>query len=137
MKKSTFIFAIAASLFAFVPATKSFAKNDNKSKKAMSTSNTSIVVSNIAYDNEYVLLNIQLNQSFDKSATVRITDAHGEVLYTERFNEKTHNMLVKVDPMELSRISVELSSGDGFFSREYKVEVKTAVTAMVQDVSSK
>lgn len=136
MKKYTFIFAMAAIVMAIAPTTSTLAKKNNNAKnEVMRTSNIS--VKQYGSDDRYVYLQVSLVQNNEKSATFRITDNFGELLFTDRINTKNHTMMMKFKPEELDRIRMELITSEGVYRKEFAVEVKTFSSASLKEVESK
>ena len=130
MKKHTFIAAAAAVLMAAAPATHSFAKKQN----AVSTSNIAARQLESA-DTEFIYLQVTMWQNEEKTADFRITDTHGEVLYSDRFKTRTHTITLKFLPQELSNFNIELATAEGDFRRKYEVETTTSYHTGIKDVS--
>lgn len=136
MKKITFIMAVAASVLAIAPINNTHAFAKNKASKEVKGDNSNIAVKHFAADDKFVYLQISLLQNLEKAATVRITDDMGELLHVERFNSKAHSMLVKVNPDELNRVQLELSTAEGVYRKTIKIETKTFSTTVVEEVAN-
>jgi hypothetical protein len=64
-------------------------------------------------------------------------DDLGELLYSERFKTKSHNMLVKVNPNEISYIELELNTASGTTRKKVKLATKTFNTTVIEEVANK
>lgn len=136
MKKFTFIFAMAAIVMAMAPTAATFAKKSNNTKnEIVRTGNIS--VKQFGSDDRYVYLQVSLVQNGEKSATFRITDNFGELLFSDRINTKNHTMMVKFKPEELENIHLELITTEGVYRKELTIEVKTFSSAIVKEVETK
>lgn len=137
MKKINFIIAAAAAVIAMAPVNTSLAFSNKKAVKEAKTSVSNIEVKHFAEDDNFVYLQLELMQAAEKNASVRIMDDLGELLYSERFKTKSHNMLVKVNPNEISYIELELNTASGTTRKKVKLSTKTFNTTVIEEVSNK
>ena len=136
MKKFTFIIAMAAIVMAMAPTAATFAKKGNNTKHEI-VRNGNITVKQFGSDDRFVYLQISLAQNADKFATFRITDAFGDLLFSDRISTKNHTMMVKFKPEELENIHLEFIASEGVYRKELTVEVKTFSSAVVKEVENK
>ena len=139
MKKMTYLLSLALAVLTVAPGTQAHAFSGKKAGKEIKNhdANGAISVKQFSSDEHFVYLQIQLQQAADKAAVVRITDDLGELLYSERFTARTHNMLVKVNPGEISSLALELTTANGTQRKNLKLEMKTFSAAVVEEVSEK
>lgn len=134
MKKINFIIAVAAAVIALAPVNKTFAFANKNASKDAKVSAANIEVKHFAEDDNFVYLQLELMQAADKNASVRIMDDLGELLYTERFKTRSHNMLVKINPNEISYIELELNTAAGTTRKMVKLATKTFSTTVIEEV---
>jgi len=137
MKKINFIIAAAATVIAMAPVNTSLAFSNKKAVKEAKTSVSNIEVKHFAEDDNFVYLQLELMQAAEKNASVRIMDDLGELLYSERFKTKSHNMLVKVNPNEISYIELELNTAAGTTRKKVKLSTKNFNTTVIEEVANK
>jgi hypothetical protein len=137
MKKINFIIAAAAAIIAMAPVNTTLAFSNKKAGKETKSSVSNIEVKHFAEDDNFVYLQLELMQATEKNASVRITDDLGELLYSERFKTKSHNMLVKVNPNEISYIQLLLTTEAGTTRKTVKLATKTYNTTVIEVVANK
>lgn len=137
MKKINFIIAAAAAIIAMAPVNTTLAFSNKKAVKETKSSVSNIEVKHFAEDDNFVYLQLELMQATEKNASVRITDDLGELLYSERFKTKSHNMLVKVNPNEISYIQLLLTTEAGTTRKTVKLATKTYNTTVIEVVANK
>lgn len=136
MKKINFIIAVAAAVIAMAPVNKTLALSNKNASKEVKVSATNIEVKHFAEDDNFVYLQLELMQAAEKNASVRIMDDLGELLYTERFKTKSHNMLVKINPNEISYIELELNTAAGTTRKVLKLATRTFSTTVIEEVNN-
>lgn len=136
MKKINFIVALAIAAFVAVPFSMLSAKN-KPAKEVKSAQTNQIELRHFSSDANFIYLEVSLNQLSDKSATMRISDGFGELLYADRFNGKSVNRILKINPEELNTLQVELSTAEGTIRKKYSLGVKTFSAPVLEEISTK
>jgi hypothetical protein len=136
--KKTFASAILiASLVTMAPS--AFAGEKKEKKKTESTTNVenNISVRYMGEDNDYVVLQVLLNQANNKDAILRITDGMGTELFYERFSSAEYVRYIKVSPEELKNIEVGISTAQGDLKKKYNLNMNKVNTFKIEEIAIK
>jgi hypothetical protein len=136
--KKTFASAILiASLVTMAPS--AFAGEKKEKKKTESTTNVenNISVRYMGEDNDYVVLQVLLNQANNKDAILRITDGMGTELFYERFSSTEYVRYIKVSPEELKNIEVGISTAQGDLKKKYNLNMNKVNTFKIEEIAIK
>lgn len=136
MKQFKFLMAVAITAITVLATNPAAAKNTKQASKRANATNT-IDVKQYSSDHQYVYLQVQLQQSMNQPATLRISDELGELLFVDKFSTKQYNRLVKINPEELGKIDFTLTTADGSVSKKFKVALKTFSTVTLEELSNK
>lgn len=96
-----------------------------------------ISVKVIGTENNFLILAIQLRKSDEKAGLLKITDAEGIVLYTERITDSTFNRFVKVSPEEVDQIELVYNTNDGISRKKYDLNVTSTVSGSINEIKEK
>ncbi|TAD84441.1 MAG: hypothetical protein EAY75_13130 [Bacteroidetes bacterium] len=136
MKKTIAILTIIASVSAFIPN----AANATPSKSNKSKTNTAnnagglVTVTNLGDKDEFVFLQIDLQQSNPGLSVLRILDVNGVGLHSETFSTKSFRRLIKVSPEEFNGIEIVLATNEGVTRKRY--DLNTVLFKATQLVES-
>ncbi len=137
MKTNNFKTVIAAltvfSFFATMPTVQSLA-NKNNSIAAQAAQPT-INVKVLGQQDEYVILQIDLQQSMDQSSRLIINDDKGVSMYEETVSGKTFSRKIKVAPSEIGKIEVVFSTPGAEAKKIYAINVALVAKVNITEVA--
>ena len=77
------------------------------------------MVTNLGDKDEFVFLQIDLQQANAGLSVLRILDANGTGLHSETFNAKSFRRVIKVSPDEFNTIEVVLATAEGITRKRF------------------
>lgn len=132
MKKYTFALVLAAAMLALVPTSQTLANKNRSNGEMDATAAGSISVKQLANDDEYVYLQVQLTNG--KAARFKVTDESGELLYTNRVAAGGNTVVLKFSPDELATVKLMLSTENGIAKKVFRVNQESVTTASVVEL---
>lgn len=132
MKKYTFALVLAAALLALVPTSQTLANKNRSNGEMDAAAAGSISVKQLANDDEFIYLQVQLNHG--KAARFKVTDESGEVLYSNRINAGSNTVVLKFSPDELATVKLLLSTENGIAKKVFRVNQESVNTASVVEL---
>ncbi len=132
MKKYTFALVLAAAMLALVPTSQTLANKNRSNGEMDAAAAGSISVKQLANDDEFIYLQVQLNHG--KAARFKVTDESGEVLYSNRINAGSNTVVLKFSPDELATVKLLLSTENGIAKKVFRVNQESVNTASVVEL---
>jgi inorganic pyrophosphatase/exopolyphosphatase len=137
MKKITFIIAIASLGTFLLPAHNAYASGSSKKNKTAVTHQSVLTAQYVTNNEEGTVLRLMVNHPTGQTATLRISDAYGEVLYTERFSGKNYEKMIRIDHNEIDRLVLVLTTAEGSLRKEYQLNVQQVSVPVLEEVTIK
>jgi hypothetical protein len=137
MKKITFIIAIASLGTFFAPAHKAYAAGSSKKNKTAVVNRSVLTAQYVTNNEEGTVLRLLVNHPIEQTATLRISDVNGEVLYMEKFSGKNFEKLIRIDHNEINHIVLQLTTAEGSLRKEYEINTQEIVLPVLKEVTIK
>lgn len=125
---------IAASFFATMPTVQSLA-NNTKHITAVDSAKPTINVKVLGQQDEFVILEIDLNQALDQNSRLVINDDKGTNLYEEYVSGKTFTRKIKVSPSELDKVEIVFYTPNADAKKVYSFKVAQTYKIDVTEVA--
>jgi hypothetical protein len=125
---------IAASFFATMPTIQSLANNTNP-VVATQTAQPTINVKVLGQQDEFVILEIDLNQPIDQNSKLSINDERGEGMYEENVSGKTFSRKIKVVPSEIGKMEIVFSTPNIDIKKTYSINVALISKVNVTEIA--
>jgi hypothetical protein len=137
MKTTNFKLAIAAltvsAFFATMPTVKTLANNTNP--VAVNAVKPTISVKSLGSQDEFVILQITLNQPLDQYSKLEINDDKGVNMYEENVSGKTFTRKIKLVPSELGKVEIVFSTPSAETKKVYQINVAQTSKVDVTEVA--
>ena len=137
MKKIMFVIAIASLGTFFAPAHIAYASGNSKKNKTTVMNRSVLTAQYVTNNDEGTVLRLQVTHPSAQTATLRISDAQGELLFIEKFSGKSFEKLIRIDHNEINHIVLQLTTSEGSLRKEYQINTQEITLPVLEEVNIK